>query len=74
MPQSPAFAANWLIHHGVSDSLLKIVVRDIAAYDSVCRRIINGAGLGDVGSSFAMERLEDTTRLPLDCLDQGPGA
>lgn len=59
---------------GVTDYLLKIVVPDIAAYDRVYKRIINGAELGDVSSSFAMEQIKYTTRLPLDYLDQGAAA
>lgn len=54
---------------GLTDYLLKIVVPDIAGYDRVYKRIINGAELGDVSSSFAMEQIKYTTRLPLDYLD-----
>jgi Lrp/AsnC family transcriptional regulator len=51
---------------GQTDYLLKVVVPDIAAYDRVYKRLINGAELGDVSSSFAMEEIKCTTRLPLD--------
>lgn len=54
---------------GMTDYLLKVVVPDIAAYDSVYKRIINGVDLGDVSSSFAMEQIKYTTSLPLDYLD-----
>jgi len=48
--------------------LLRVVVPDIAAYDRVYKRLINGADLGDVSSSFAMEQIKYTTKLPLDYL------
>ena len=51
---------------GQTDYLLKVVVPDIAAYDRVYKRLIHGADLGDVSSSFAMEEIKCTTRLPLD--------
>ncbi|MEP6790053.1 MAG: Lrp/AsnC family transcriptional regulator [Ramlibacter sp.] len=51
---------------GQTDYLLKVVVPDIAAYDRVYKRLISGAELGDVSSSFAMEEIKCTTRLPLD--------
>jgi Lrp/AsnC family transcriptional regulator len=54
---------------GVTDYLLRVVVPDIAAYDRVYKRLINGADLGDVSSSFAMEQIKYTTKLPLDYVD-----
>lgn len=51
---------------GQTDYLLRVVVPDIAAYDRVYKRLINGADLGDVSSSFAMEQIKYTTKLPLD--------
>ncbi len=56
---------------GLTDYLLRIVVPDIAAYDRVYKRMINAADLGDVTSSFAMEQIKFTTRLPLDYVDAG---
>ncbi|HEY3047867.1 MAG TPA: Lrp/AsnC family transcriptional regulator [Polaromonas sp.] len=53
---------------GQTDYLLRVVVPDIAAYDRVYKRLINGADLGDVSSSFAMEQIKYTTKLPLDYL------
>ena len=50
---------------GDVDYLLRVVVPDIAAYDSVYQRLINGTALSDVSSSFAMEELKFTTALPL---------
>jgi Lrp/AsnC family transcriptional regulator len=51
---------------GEVDYLLRVVVPDIAAYDSVYKRLIKIADLHDVSSSFAMEQLKYTTALPLD--------
>jgi Lrp/AsnC family transcriptional regulator len=53
---------------GQTDYLLKVVVPDIAAYDRVYKRLIT-AQLTDVSSSFAMEEIKCTTRLPLDYAD-----
>jgi len=50
---------------GDVDYLLRVVVPDIAAYDSVYKRLIAGTDLHDVSSSFAMEELKFTTALPL---------
>jgi Lrp/AsnC family transcriptional regulator len=50
---------------GDTDYLLRVVVPDIAAYDAVYKRLIQGAELADVSSSFAMEQIKYTTALPL---------
>ena len=50
---------------GEIDYLLKVVVRDIAAYDRFYKRLIAVVPLGDVSSSFAMEQIKFTTALPL---------
>lgn len=50
---------------GDVDYLLKILVPDMAGYDRVYKKLIAIAPLADVSSSFAMERLKDTGRLPL---------
>lgn len=50
---------------GDTDYLLKVVVRDIAAYDAFYKRLIATAPLADVSSSFAMEEIKATTALPL---------
>lgn len=50
---------------GDVDYLLRVVVPDIAGYDSVYQRLIKTVGLYDVSSSFAMEELKFTTALPL---------
>jgi Lrp/AsnC family transcriptional regulator len=51
---------------GDIDYLLRIVVPNIGAYDGVYKRLIRGADLSDVSSSFAMEQIKFTTALPLD--------
>ena len=50
---------------GDTDYLLKIVVKDIADYDRVYKKLISVAPLHDVSSSFAMERIKTTTALPV---------
>ena len=50
---------------GATDYLLRIVVPDIAGYDSVYRELIRNVDLFDVTSSFAMEQIKFTTALPL---------
>ena len=50
---------------GDTDYMLKIVVRDIADYDRVYRKLISVVPLHDVSSSFAMERMKCTTALPI---------
>jgi Lrp/AsnC family transcriptional regulator len=50
---------------GETDYLLKVVVRDIAAYDRFYKRLSAVVPLGDVSSSFAMEQIKFTTALPL---------
>ena len=50
---------------GEIDYLLKIVVRDIAHYDRIYRKLIAAVpDLADVSSSFSMEKLKATTALP----------
>lgn len=51
---------------GEIDYLLKVVVPDIAGYDSVYKRLIKGVELRDVSSAFSMEVIKQTTALPLD--------
>ncbi|MBI1406251.1 MAG: winged helix-turn-helix transcriptional regulator [Caulobacter sp.] len=50
---------------GEIDYLLKVIVRDIAAYDRFYKRLIAVGSMGDVSSSFAMEQIKFTTALPL---------
>ena len=50
---------------GDVDFLLRVVVPDMAAYDSFYRKLIAHVQLTDVSSSFAMEEIKYTTALPL---------
>ncbi|WP_337995497.1 Lrp/AsnC family transcriptional regulator [Oleispirillum naphthae] len=50
---------------GDIDYLLRAVVPDIAAYDSVYKRLIERIELSDVTSMFAMETIKSTTELPV---------
>jgi Lrp/AsnC family transcriptional regulator len=54
---------------GEIDYLLRVVVPDIAGYDSVYKRLISDTQLADVSSSFAMEEIKFTTALPLSYLE-----
>lgn len=50
---------------GEVDYLMKVIVKDIAAYDRFYKRLISTAPLSDVSSSFAMEQIKFTTALPV---------
>lgn len=50
---------------GDTDYLLKVVVRDIAAYDGLYKKLIAAVPLSDVSSAFAMEQIKSTTALPI---------
>jgi Lrp/AsnC family transcriptional regulator len=51
---------------GESDYLLKVVARDMAAFDAFYRRLTATMELKSVISQFAMERVAYTTALPID--------
>jgi Lrp/AsnC family transcriptional regulator len=51
---------------GQVDYLLRVVVPDIDAYDAFYKKLIASAKLRDVSSTFAMEQIKYTTRLPLE--------
>lgn len=51
---------------GDIDYLLRVVVPDIAAYDSFYKKLVADIDIENVSSAFAMERIKDTTELPLD--------
>lgn len=53
---------------GDVDYLLRVVVPDIAAYDTFYKRLIAKIEIRDVSSSFAMEQIKYTTEMPLDYL------
>jgi Lrp/AsnC family transcriptional regulator len=50
---------------GDVDYLLRIEVRDMAAYDDFYQALISEVSLKNVTSRFAMERVKSTTALPL---------
>lgn len=50
---------------GNVDYLLFARVPDMAAYDALYKRLIAAVELTDVSSSFVMEEIKSTTRLPL---------
>jgi Lrp/AsnC family transcriptional regulator len=50
---------------GDTDYLLKVLVKDIAAYDAFYKRLIGAVPLSDVSSAFAMEQIKYTTALPV---------
>ena len=50
---------------GDTDYLLKVLVKDIAAYDAFYRKLITAVPLSDVSSAFAMEQIKSTTALPI---------
>ncbi|KKJ77002.1 MULTISPECIES: Lrp/AsnC family transcriptional regulator [Kiloniella] len=52
--------------NGNVDYLLKILVSSIEDYDRVYKKIIRTAPLHDVTSYFSMEKIKETTEVPLD--------
>ncbi len=57
---------------GEIDYMLRVVVPSIAAWDELYKRLIDSVDLYDVRSIFVMEKLKQTTALPLHYLD-APG-
>jgi Lrp/AsnC family transcriptional regulator len=51
---------------GEVDYLLRVVVPDIAAYDTFYKKLIARIALTDVSSSFAMAQMKYTTAMPLE--------
>lgn len=51
---------------GDIDYMLRVVTRDIPAYDAFYKRLIGAVALKNVSSRFSMERVKSTTALPLD--------
>jgi len=54
---------------GEIDYMLRVVVPSIDAYDQFYKRLIDAVDLYDVRSVFVMERMKQTTALPLHYLD-----
>ena len=50
---------------GQVDYLLRVVVPDLDAYDVFYKKLIKAAKLKDVSSTFAIEQIKYTTKLPL---------
>ena len=53
---------------GDVDYLLRVVVKNIAAYDTFYKKLISDVPLKDVSSSFAMEEIKYSTALPISQL------
>ncbi|MDX1319871.1 MAG: Lrp/AsnC family transcriptional regulator [Oceanospirillum sp.] len=52
---------------GEWDYLLRVVARDIPAFDRFYKKLVSQVeGLSDVSSSFAMEEIKYSTQLPLE--------
>lgn len=54
---------------GDIDYMLRVVTRDIAAYDKFYKRLISCVPIKNVSSRFSMERIKSTTALPLDLME-----
>ncbi|MEM1019927.1 MAG: Lrp/AsnC family transcriptional regulator [Sphingomonadales bacterium] len=50
---------------GDVDYLVKVVVSDVADYDRVYKKLISTVDMAEVSASFSMERLKETTQLPI---------
>jgi Lrp/AsnC family transcriptional regulator len=50
---------------GEVDYQLRVVVADMSAYDLFYKRLISAMPLKNVTSRFAMERIKQTTALPV---------
>lgn len=50
---------------GDIDYLMRVVVKDMKAYDRFYQNLIEQVDINDVSSNFAMERLKYTTKIPL---------
>jgi Lrp/AsnC family transcriptional regulator len=51
---------------GDIDYLLRVVVRDMKAYDRFYQMLIEKIDISDVSSNFSMEQIKYTTAIPLD--------
>jgi Lrp/AsnC family transcriptional regulator len=50
---------------GDVDYMLRVIVTDMASYDSFYKRLIETVHIKNVTSRFAMERIKSTSALPL---------
>ena len=69
--EMPEITAIWRMA-GDIDYLLRVVVKDMDAYDAFYKRLIKRIPLNDVSSAFVMEELKYTTALPLETLEHPP--
>ena len=53
---------------GDVDYMLRVVVKNMSAYDQFYKKLISDVSLKDVSSSFAMEEIKYTTSLPINQL------
>ena len=51
---------------GEMDYLLRVAVRDVAAFDALYKRLTDSVPIKNVTSHFAMERMKFTTAYPVD--------
>jgi Lrp/AsnC family transcriptional regulator len=65
--EMPEITAIWRMA-GDIDYLLRVVVKDMDAYDSFYKRLIKRVSLSDVSSTFVMEEIKYSTTVPLDAL------
>ena len=54
---------------GQVDYLLRVVVPDVDGYDKFYKKLISAAKLKEVSSTFAIEQIKYTTKLPLVSAD-----
>ena len=54
---------------GQVDYLLRVVVPDIDAYDTVYKKLISTVKLKDISSTFAIEQIKFTNKLPITAID-----
>ena len=50
---------------GDVDYMLKVIVADIDAFDKFYKRLIGSSAINEVTSRFSMEKIKETTELPL---------
>ena len=50
---------------GDVDYMLKVVVADIDAFDKFYKRLITSSAISEVTSRFSMEKIKETTKLPI---------
>lgn len=63
--EMPEITAIWRMA-GDIDYLLRVVVKDMEAYDAFYKRLIKRIPLNDVSSAFVMEEIKYTTALPIE--------